>query len=82
MTLKNVKDEILKLYDFAKENDMDNPVIRLYVIKEDDIEIWKEDDLFYYSNCDCGYGTFVELLDDLCKYLYKYKTDVSDIEIE
>lgn len=36
-----VREEILKSWDFAIENDMSEPVIRLYISGEADIDIWE-----------------------------------------
>ena len=77
-----IREEILKSWDFAVENDMQDPVIRLYISSEDDIDIWNEKGYFYFSTGNFRYGELNELLDDLCKEIDDNRYKVMNVEIE
>lgn len=61
---------------------MQDPVVRLYISGEDDIDIWNEKGYFYFSTCSFRYGELNELVDDLCKEIEGNKYNVTNIEIE
>lgn len=82
MTVLEVREEILKALDFAIENAMSNPVIRLYISGEDDIDIWNEKGYFYFSTGSFRYGGLNELLDDLCKEIDDNRYKVMNVEIK
>lgn len=82
MTVLKVREEILKSWDFAAENDMEDPVIRLYISGESDIDIWNKDGYFYFSTGSWKYGKLDELLDDLCKKIEGNRYNVMNVEIE
>lgn len=82
MTALQVREEILKSWDFAEKNDMQDPVIRLYISGESDLDIWNGDGYFYFSTGSWKYGKLDELLDDLCKEIDDNKYKVTNIEIE
>lgn len=82
MTALEVREEILKSYEFATKNDMSDPVIRVYILGADDIDIWKKDGYFYFSTGSWKYGKLDELLDDLCKEIEDNKYNITNIEIE
>lgn len=77
-----VREEILKSWDFAVENDVQDPVIRLYISGEDDIDIWNEKGYFHFSTGSFRYGELDELLDDLCKEIDDNSYNVTNVEIE
>lgn len=80
--ITKVREEILKAYDFSVENNMSDSIIRLYILGEDDIDIWKEKGFFYYSIGFCKYGELEGLLDDLCKDIESNNYVVTNVEIE
>lgn len=82
MTSLGIREEILKAYDFALENDMQDPVIRLYISGEDDIDIWNANGYFYFSTGSFRYGELNELLNDLCREIEDNRYNVMNIEIE
>lgn len=82
MTIKEIREEILRTWDFATENDMKAPVIRLYLLGEDDIDIWNEKGYFYFSTGSFRYGELNELLDDLCEEIEDNRYNVMNVEIE
>lgn len=77
-----IREEILKSWDFAVENDMQDSVIRLYISGEDDIDIWAEKGYFYFSTGSFRYGELNELLDDLCREIEDNRYNVMNVEIE
>lgn len=82
MTAIEVKEEVLRSWDFAIENDMQDPVIRLYISGESDIDIWNKDGYFYFSTGSWKYSELDELLNDLCKEIEDNRYDVTTVEIE
>ena len=82
MKTLEIREEILKCYDYVIENEMTNPVIRLYIDGEDDVEIWEEKGYFYFSTGSFRYGRFEELLDDLCEEIEDNRNEITNIEIE
>lgn len=77
-----IREEILKSWDFAIENNMSDPVIRLYISGKADIDIWNEKGYFYFSTGNWRYGELDELLDDLCKEIENNQYNILNIEIE
>lgn len=77
-----IREEILKSWDFAVKNDMQDPIIRLYISGEDDIDIWKEKGYFYFSTGSFRYGELNGLLDDLCREIEDNRYNVMNVEIE
>ena len=82
MTILEVREEIFKGFDYANENNFDDPVIRLYISGDNDITIWKEDTDFLFSMGDCAYTKLDELVDDLCKEIENDGICVTNVEIE
>ena len=82
MSILDIREEILRCHHYAIENEMDNPVIRLYINGEDDIEIWEQKRYFYFSTGSFKYGKLDELLDDLCEEIEENKYEITSIEIE
>ena len=82
MSILEIKETILNCYEFAVEKEMTDPVIRLYITGEDDIDIWNEKDYFYFSTRSFRYGSIEELLDDLCEEVEENGYAVTNIEIE
>lgn len=81
MNILDIREEILKCHNYAVENQMINPVIRLYINDKDDIEIWEEERYFYFSTGSFRYGRLNELLDDLCEEIENNKCEITSIEI-
>ncbi|WP_320973255.1 hypothetical protein [Enterocloster bolteae] len=82
MTIMEVREEIWKAWNFTIDNDMQAPVIRLYISGEDDIDIWNEKGYFYFSTGNFRYGELNELLNDLCREIEDNRYNVMSIEIE
>lgn len=82
MTALEVREEVLRAWNFAVKNDMQDPVIRLYISGESDIDVWNEDGSFYFSTGSWKYGRLDELLDDLCKEIEDNRYNVINVEIE
>lgn len=83
MTTMKVREEILKAWNFTIDNEMPDPVIRLYISGEDDdIDIWNEKGYFYFSTGSFRYGELNELLDDLCREIDDNRYKVMNVEIE
>lgn len=82
MTILEVREEIVKGFDYANENNFVDPVIRLYISSDNDITIWEEKGYFYYSIGNCRYGKLDELMDDLCKEIEYNGFYVANVEIE
>lgn len=49
MTAVEVREEVLKAWNLAVKNDMQDPVIRLYISGESDIDVWSEEGSFCFS---------------------------------
>lgn len=82
MTTMEVREEILKTWNFSIDNGMKDPIIRLYISGEDDIDIWTEKGYFYFSTGSFRYGELNELLDDLCREIEDNRYNVMNVEIE
>lgn len=82
MSVSEIREEIMKSWSFAIKNDMQDPVIRLYISKEDDICIWNEKGYFHFSTGSWKYDKLDDLLDELCKEIVCTKKNVLNIEIE
>lgn len=82
MTILEVREEIFKGFDFANENNFEDPVIRLYISSNNDIIIWKENTDFLSSIEDCMYTKLDELVDDLCDKIEYNGFCVTNVEIE
>ena len=59
-----------------------DPIIKLYISGEDDIDIWSEEGYFYFSTGSFRYGELNELLNDLCREIEANGYNVMNIEIE
>lgn len=82
MTILEIREEIFKGFDYANKNNFDDPVIRLYVSNDNDIDICKENAGFLFSMGDCVYTKLDELVDDLCEKIEYNGFCVTNIEIE
>lgn len=82
MTTIEVREEIWKVWNFTIDNNMQDPVIKLYISGEDDIDIWNEKGHFYFSTGSFRYGELNELLNDLCREIEDNRYNVMSIEIE